>query len=284
MARLLRRQIGHWSPSASQYDPPTRTLTAQISHLSWWAPWTWDRDTLKGGQDSTPSSGTRLKEDCSLNWSDPQGFWYVRATQCADGITSVSGDLSVHWPRLTGGTHSLAEIAVARFLEGWARLDTELDRGRVDGRPGAFPRQLSERPPSIHLSGSGPYPTPDWLQKAFPTLFPLPADFYTKCYDPTLCGFVQQSTKYKSGTPLSKQLLGDGPLSLAIVLQGDKWWIVVNGEQVGYFPTSIWAQMDRLTQQHGALVRRGGRIVAIGVPPLLAGLHTNGQRQVRYRP
>jgi hypothetical protein len=31
-----------WQPVASTYDPVTRTVTAQVRHLSWWAPWTWD--------------------------------------------------------------------------------------------------------------------------------------------------------------------------------------------------------------------------------------------------
>lgn len=31
-----------WQPVASTYDPATRTVTAQVRHLSWWAPWTWD--------------------------------------------------------------------------------------------------------------------------------------------------------------------------------------------------------------------------------------------------
>ncbi len=31
-----------WQPVASRYDPATGTVTAQVRHLSWWAPWTWD--------------------------------------------------------------------------------------------------------------------------------------------------------------------------------------------------------------------------------------------------
>jgi hypothetical protein len=31
-----------WQPVASTYDPATRTVTALVRHLSWWAPWTWD--------------------------------------------------------------------------------------------------------------------------------------------------------------------------------------------------------------------------------------------------
>jgi hypothetical protein len=31
-----------WQPVPSTYDPATQTVTAQVRHLSWWAPWTWD--------------------------------------------------------------------------------------------------------------------------------------------------------------------------------------------------------------------------------------------------
>jgi hypothetical protein len=31
-----------WQPVASHYDPRTGMVTAQVQHLSWWAPWTWD--------------------------------------------------------------------------------------------------------------------------------------------------------------------------------------------------------------------------------------------------
>jgi hypothetical protein len=35
-------QIQKWQPVPSRYDPSTHTVTAQISHLSLWAPLTWD--------------------------------------------------------------------------------------------------------------------------------------------------------------------------------------------------------------------------------------------------
>jgi hypothetical protein len=31
-----------WQPVASTYDPAHGTVTAEVPHLSWWAPWTWD--------------------------------------------------------------------------------------------------------------------------------------------------------------------------------------------------------------------------------------------------
>lgn len=31
-----------WQRVPSTYHPVTRTVTAQVQHLSWWAPWTWD--------------------------------------------------------------------------------------------------------------------------------------------------------------------------------------------------------------------------------------------------
>src|SRR5664280_3471017 len=35
-------QSGQWQPVTSHLDPAARTVTAQVPHLSWWAPWTWD--------------------------------------------------------------------------------------------------------------------------------------------------------------------------------------------------------------------------------------------------
>jgi hypothetical protein len=35
-------QVQRWQPVASRYDPSTHTVTTQISHLSLWAPLTWD--------------------------------------------------------------------------------------------------------------------------------------------------------------------------------------------------------------------------------------------------
>ena len=99
---------GHWSTSASRYDVSTRTVTAEISHLSWWLPWSWDWNALSGRGRSTGASPSRLEGKCRVNPSYEPGYWYVRATQCQDEITSVSADLSVHWPRLAGGAnHSL---------------------------------------------------------------------------------------------------------------------------------------------------------------------------------
>ena len=33
---------GHWQDVASSYDAASGTVTARVSHLSWWMPWTWD--------------------------------------------------------------------------------------------------------------------------------------------------------------------------------------------------------------------------------------------------
>ena len=33
---------GQWQPVASRYDRAAGTVTAEVRHLSWWAPWTWD--------------------------------------------------------------------------------------------------------------------------------------------------------------------------------------------------------------------------------------------------
>jgi hypothetical protein len=35
-------QTQRWQPVPSTYDAAARTVTAQVRHLSWWAPWTWD--------------------------------------------------------------------------------------------------------------------------------------------------------------------------------------------------------------------------------------------------
>jgi hypothetical protein len=34
--------LRQWQPVPSRYDPRTGTVTAEVRHLSWWAPWTWD--------------------------------------------------------------------------------------------------------------------------------------------------------------------------------------------------------------------------------------------------
>ena len=33
---------GRWQATASSYDPASGTVTARVTHLSWWMPWTWD--------------------------------------------------------------------------------------------------------------------------------------------------------------------------------------------------------------------------------------------------
>ncbi|MGD0247094.1 MAG: hypothetical protein ABSB59_43145 [Streptosporangiaceae bacterium] len=33
---------GRWQAVASKYDPAAGTVTARVTHLSWWMPWTWD--------------------------------------------------------------------------------------------------------------------------------------------------------------------------------------------------------------------------------------------------
>ena len=33
---------GRWQPVPSRYDPAAGTVTAEVRHLSWWMPWSWD--------------------------------------------------------------------------------------------------------------------------------------------------------------------------------------------------------------------------------------------------
>ena len=35
-------QTSEWLPVSSRYDSASRTVTALVPHLSWWAVWTWD--------------------------------------------------------------------------------------------------------------------------------------------------------------------------------------------------------------------------------------------------
>lgn len=66
---------GQWHPVASTFDPATQTVTARVTHLSWWMPWTWDwqgtilrlRQALSGfGSGRAPASTCPAVSEVSI--------------------------------------------------------------------------------------------------------------------------------------------------------------------------------------------------------------------------
>ncbi|XP_076894650.1 protein neprosin-like [Bidens hawaiensis] len=101
------------------------------------------------------------------------------------------------------------------------------------------------------------------------------SDWYktTGCYN--LCsGFVQTNNKIAIGGSISPTSQIDGSQAAITILiwkdgkNGD-WWMQLNGEQVGYWPSSLYSQLSK----SASMLEWGGEVVNLG----LNGQHTTTQ-------
>ncbi|KAK2453582.1 hypothetical protein QL285_001250 [Trifolium repens] len=98
----------------------------------------------------------------------------------------------------------------------------------------------------------------------------------TGCYNVQCQGFVQIESHYYVGGVIPKVSVYGGPMvdmPINILLENNRWWVIINHYTVGYFPATLFTNLNAADE-----VGWGGRTIAIGVPspPMASGYFPDG--------